>query len=124
MRKEFVKCASRSTAKRRCPWAAVIAKVDGGFYCFESQDEYRQWKGNGAEYKEHAMSRIRETFETPFEQYRDRVGQRFTVLRKITKRNITKAEREEYDLECLPMYKIRFEDGHETSAWPEEIEAH
>lgn len=45
MRKEFVECKSRSTAARRCPWAAVIAKADGGYWCFESPDDYDQWKG-------------------------------------------------------------------------------
>ena len=67
--------------------------------------------------------KYRDTFTTPFDQYRDRIGQTFEVLRKITKRNATAIDRAEYDLECLPMYKIRFADGHETSAWPEEIEA-
>jgi hypothetical protein len=52
--------------------------------------------------------KYRETFTSPYPQYRDRIGQRFTVLHKIS--------------EVLPMYKIRFEDGHETSAWPEEVE--
>jgi hypothetical protein len=68
-------------------------------------------------------STIRETFVSPYDQYRDRIGQKFTVMRKITRRNITKAERTEYDPEVLPMYKIRFADGFETSAWPEEVEA-
>jgi hypothetical protein len=44
MRKEFVECKSRSTAKRRCPWAAKIAKVSGGYLCFESVEDYRIWK--------------------------------------------------------------------------------
>lgn len=65
---------------------------------------------------------IRATFTTQFEQYRDRIGQEFTVLRKVTRSNATSADRKEYDLEVLPMYKIRFADGHETSAWPDEVE--
>jgi hypothetical protein len=65
----------------------------------------------------------RETFTTPFEQYRHRIGQSFTVLRKVTRRNATPEDREQYDLECLPMYQIRFADGHTTSAWPDEVEA-
>lgn len=67
--------------------------------------------------------RYRETFFTRTDQYRERNGQRFEVLRKITPWNMTDADREEYDTEVLPMYRIRFEDGHETSAFPEEIEA-
>lgn len=68
------------------------------------------------------MTKFRKTFTTPFEQYRDRVGQSFVVLRKITKRTATADDCREYDMEVLPMYKIRFPDGHETSAWPEEVE--
>jgi hypothetical protein len=44
MRNQFVECKSRSTAARRCPWAAVIVKVDGGFRCFESVMDYKIWK--------------------------------------------------------------------------------
>lgn len=44
MRKEFVECKSRSTAKKACPWAGIIAKVVGGFIAFESEDDYRTWK--------------------------------------------------------------------------------
>lgn len=44
MRTEFVDCNSRSTAKRRCPWAAVIARVEGGYRCFESAEDYRLWR--------------------------------------------------------------------------------
>ena len=43
MRKEFIECASYSTAKRRCPWATVIAKACGGFWAFESITDYRTW---------------------------------------------------------------------------------
>lgn len=45
MRKEFVECKSRATAAKRCPWAAIIAKADGGYWIFESITEYRTWKG-------------------------------------------------------------------------------
>jgi hypothetical protein len=44
MRKEFVMCQTRSMAARKCPWAVVIAAVDGGFMCFESRDDYQMWK--------------------------------------------------------------------------------
>jgi len=45
MRKEFVECASYGTAKRHCPWAAIIARVEGGFMAFESIQDYKTWKG-------------------------------------------------------------------------------
>lgn len=44
MRQAFIECGSRSTASRRCPWAAVIAKVEGGFIAFESVTDYVAWK--------------------------------------------------------------------------------
>lgn len=44
MKKEFIECSARATAKRRAPWAAKIAKVEGGFYAFESVNDYKQWK--------------------------------------------------------------------------------
>lgn len=67
--------------------------------------------------------KIRPEFTSPYEQYRDRIGQRFDVLKRITRRNATPAERKDINLECLPMYRIRFIDGHETLAWPEEVES-
>jgi hypothetical protein len=44
MRQEFIECTSRSTAARRAPWAAVIAKVEGGYIAFESSHDYRVWR--------------------------------------------------------------------------------
>jgi len=43
MKKEFVKCADRRTARNRCPWAAVIIKAGGGYWCFESVNDARIW---------------------------------------------------------------------------------
>lgn len=58
----------------------------------------------------------RETFTTPFDQYKDRRGQKFAVLRAVTVPDMDYP-----DAEVLPMYRIRFEDGHVTDAWPEEV---
>ncbi len=44
MRRLFVACKSRNTAKKRCPWASITMKVDGGFVCFESMEDYRTFK--------------------------------------------------------------------------------
>lgn len=41
MRKEFVKCASRTTAKRHCPWASRTLKVCEGYIAFESITDYQ-----------------------------------------------------------------------------------
>jgi hypothetical protein len=46
MRKQFVACKDRRTAFRRCPWTAVLIKVDGGFMCFESFNDWRIWDRN------------------------------------------------------------------------------
>jgi len=45
MRTVFIECKSRATAKRRCPWAALVVKAEGGYHCFESVADYRIWKG-------------------------------------------------------------------------------
>lgn len=57
----------------------------------------------------------RATFTTPFEQHADREGQPFTVLHVIDRADET------HNAEVLPMYRIRFADGFETDAWPEEV---
>ena len=44
MRKQLIECRSRSTAQRRCPWAAVITRVEGGYICFESRADYVTWR--------------------------------------------------------------------------------
>ena len=53
------------------------------------------------------------TFQSPYEQYRERIGESFTVIGRVTNA--------EADSECLPMWKIQFADGFVTDAWPEEI---
>lgn len=42
--KQFIECRSRSTAARLAPWAAVIAKAEGGFWAFEFVTDYRTWR--------------------------------------------------------------------------------
>jgi len=44
MKKQFLSCKDRKTAQRRCPWAAKIVKVELGYICFESIDDYLVWK--------------------------------------------------------------------------------
>jgi hypothetical protein len=45
MRTETIYCKDRRTAVRRCPWAAIIVKVDGGYTAFETMHDYRVRKG-------------------------------------------------------------------------------
>lgn len=44
MRTTFVETDSREVAKKECPWAAKIVKVEGGYMCFESITDYNTWK--------------------------------------------------------------------------------
>jgi hypothetical protein len=55
------------------------------------------------------------TFHSPYDQYAERIGQRATVLGMVPHKDFDYAE-------CGPMYRIRFEDGGEIEAWPEEVE--
>jgi len=61
---------------------------------------------------------FREFFTSPFDQYKDRIGQRFTVLG-----HDTEAEQDVVDGggNFEEMYKIRFEDGTEITAWGHEV---
>ncbi len=54
-----------------------------------------------------------EKFNAIFDTYKEYHGKKFTVIGRSTE--------DDTDLTCLPMWKIRFEDGTETAAYPEEI---
>lgn len=58
---------------------------------------------------------VRQKFKASFDQYRERDGQKFTLI------GVVDTPDERHDAEVLPMFKIRFEDGYETEAWPEEV---
>lgn len=57
----------------------------------------------------------KETFQSPYEQYAERNGQAFEIIQEI---NIPDHD---HDGEVLPMYVVRFPDGEEIEAWPEEL---
>jgi len=44
MRQSFVEVKTRAQALKTCPWAAKIVKVEGGYHCFESVQDYLTWK--------------------------------------------------------------------------------
>lgn len=44
MRVELINCKAYRTAKRRCPWAVIIARCDHGFMCFQDYKDYRTWR--------------------------------------------------------------------------------
>ena len=52
-------------------------------------------------------------FWTPYEEQKEHIGKKFKVLRRLTE--------EECFLECMPMWRIEFEDGIISGAYPEEI---
>lgn len=62
-----------------------------------------------------AMEQYRQTFQSPYEQYRHRNGETFTPVSTITEPDAT------HDAEVLPMHVIRFRDGEQVEAWPEEV---
>jgi hypothetical protein len=43
MRKQFVRAMSKGMAQKRCLWASVIIKADGGFWCFEDANDAKIW---------------------------------------------------------------------------------
>lgn len=54
------------------------------------------------------------TFTTPYEQYHERQGQSCEIVREVPHESF------DYD-ECGPLYVVRFDDGIEIEAWPEEV---
>lgn len=44
MRKTFLEVTTRYQARKAAPWAAVIARCEGGFYAFESVTDYDIWR--------------------------------------------------------------------------------
>ena len=60
------------------------------------------------------------TFLSPYMQYKKYNGQSFEVLKRVPI-GIDGNDNLGFDLECLPVWNIRFADGFETFAYPEEI---
>ena len=58
--------------------------------------------------------RKRDTFQSPYDEYANRIGDGFEVLGEVP--------HGEFDFEEVgAVYTIRFDDGEEITAWPEEI---
>lgn len=56
------------------------------------------------------------TFVSPYEQYAERNGQNYEVVKVFDE------DDDEHDIsEVGVMYRIRFDDGEEIEAWPEEL---
>jgi hypothetical protein len=79
--------------------------------CEMTQDEHKKFVEDCyAAYEEEGFA---SKFWTPYDQYKDRIGQEFRVLRRVGF--------DENDIEVLPMWHIEFADGFTTLAYPEEI---
>ena len=44
MRQQFVQVKTAEQARRECPWAEKVVKADGGYWCFESAQDYETWR--------------------------------------------------------------------------------
>lgn len=44
MRNMFIEAKSRYMAMKKCPWAETFAKVYGGYWAFESYQDYKIWR--------------------------------------------------------------------------------
>lgn len=64
------------------------------------------------------MSVQRETFDSPYQEYADRVGQPFELVGEV---DPSEPGHEHDPEEVGVLYRIRFEDGTEIDAWPEEV---
>ena len=54
-----------------------------------------------------------EEFKTPYEELKDKVGLKFEVVKRATT--------DDFDLECLPAWLVKFENGETAHCFPEEI---
>jgi hypothetical protein len=47
MRQQFIEqgyAPDERYARKLCPWAARVIKVEGGYLCFESETDYLIWR--------------------------------------------------------------------------------
>lgn len=65
---------------------------------------------------------FRELFNSPYDQYEERIGQPFKVIRQLEWDEIDDVP-EIAEHEVGRMYLIEFEDKEQIHAWPEEVEA-
>lgn len=64
-------------------------------------------------YERYEQAGFTKVYRTPYTEFAARVGMEFRVLGRLTEKDT--------DLECLPMWKIQFNDGFVICANPEEI---
>jgi hypothetical protein len=54
-----------------------------------------------------------DTYQSPYDELEERIGQKFEVVRRATIDNI--------EIESLPIWLVKFEDGELAYCYPEEI---
>ena len=69
-------------------------------------------------YEEEQFSKV---FTSPYEENKCHLGKSFVVLNRMWVKTEDDNGVDTSDLECLPSWKIQFEDGQTMVAYPEEI---
>lgn len=82
-----------------------------------SEAEERNWVNDCFDVYEHIG--FANTFGIPYAREKKYKGMRFSVLGRV--KEITEDKENGADLECLPMWNIRLENGDIIAAYPEEI---
>ena len=72
---------------------------------FYRQDQFEMYETEG----------FTDTFQTPYEECSEYNGQKYEIVRRASYVN------GDCDMECLPQWIIKFEDGKEINAYPEDI---
>lgn len=83
-----------------------------GHATVSSSDEVRAWIAAKP------LPELAPTFESPWSDGEEHAGKTFVLVKVIDASNYDPTQ---YDEEVLPKYKVRFEDGTEIDAGPEEV---
>jgi hypothetical protein len=70
-------------------------------------------------YEAYEAEGFSDVFSSPYSE--DHIGDKFTVIGRVSPHKEEQPEKYLADLETLPLWIIRFEDGSEMAAYPEEI---
>lgn len=96
----------------------LFPEFDAGTFIREELLEGREREWVDFCFEAYESDGFKETFGTSYTGERKYVGMKFEVLGRVGEYpNDPKGA----DLECLPMWNIRLEDGTEMAAYPEEI---
>jgi len=84
-----------------------------------SREREREWVDFC--YEAYEADGFKKTFGDEYTGDREYRGKRFTVIGRVPEFGRGANEEDGADLECLPMWNIKFEDGTIIAAYPEEI---